>query len=271
MITAIPQPEAHLLILADPEAVAREAARRLVTAAGRAVEAGALCRVALSGGRTPLQTYRILATDAAFRDSIHWPTLEIFWGDERFVPHDHPDSNYGAAREALLDRVPLEQSRVHPIPVDAADPGAAAEAYEATLRQAFGSDPVRLDLVLLGLGPDGHTASLVPGARPPEGSTALVAPARRPEDGSDRVTFTPAALNAARQILFLVTGREKAEMLQRVMRSKHPDPSLPATWIRPARGTIGWLADRAAAEWVEGTGEENPAGPGTNSTSGDEP
>ncbi len=259
MITAIPQPEARLLILEDEAAVAREAARRFVAAASRAVEAGTLCRVALSGGRTPLRTYRLLATDGMFRDSIHWPSMEFFWGDERCVPHDHPDSNYGAAWEALLRHVPVEQGRVHPIP-DAPEPALAAEAYQATLRRAFGSDPVRFDLVLLGLGPDGHTASLFPPAPPAGEGDVLVAAARRPQDGSERVTLTPAALNAAHQILFLVTGAEKAEMLRSVLAAKEPDPAVPATLIRPDRGRIAWLADQTAAEWVAEETEDSHGG-----------
>jgi len=261
MITEFPQPDARLLIFDDPEAVAREAARRFVATAGRSVEAGALCRVALSGGTTPLRTYRLLASDEAFRTSVHWPSVELFWGDERFVPHDDAASNYGAAREAWLDRVPIVEAQVHPIPTGATDPAAAAGAYEETLRRAFGvaaPEPPRFNLVFLGLGTDGHTASLFPGALPEGDANALAVATRRPEDSTPRVTLTPRALNAAQELLFLVTGEEKAEMLKRALGANEPDPSVPATLIRPERGKITWLADRAAAAWVDESGEESP-------------
>ena len=249
MIEGFPVPDARLWVLDDADAVAREAARRFVQAAGRAVEASATLRVALSGGRTPLGAYRLLAGDEAFRHSVHWPSVEFFWSDERFVPPDHPDSNFRAAREALLDPLEIAPARVHPIPTDTVDAAAAATAYERLLTDTFGAghgDGLRFDLILLGLGADGHTASLFPGALP-EADGRMVAAARHPGDDSARVTLMPAALNAAREILFLVTGEEKAEALEAAMRAEDPDPAVPTSLIRPVRGRISWLADRSAA------------------------
>lgn len=268
MIHAFPLPEARLLIFDDPEALAREAARRFVAGASRAVDGGGVFRVALSGGRTPLEAYRVLASDP-FRYSIHWPSVELFWGDERFVPHDHPDSNYRAAREALLGALPIQAAQVHPIPTDTVSPQAAAVAYQDRLRRLFGVEegrPVRFDQVLLGLGEDGHTASLFPGALPEAAPETLVAAVERPGDACPRVTLTLNVLNAAREVIFLVSGEAKAAVLERVLRTSRPDPALPATLVQPTRGKVIWLVDRAAAGRVEAADEgrvrQFPAGGG---------
>ena len=269
MITDFPEPDFQVLVLENPEALAREVATRFTRAAGRAIDAGTLFRVALAGGSTPLETYRMLGTDP-FRHSVHWPSVQLFWGDERFVPHDHPESNYRAAREALLEHLPAPPGGVFPIPTDAGSPGAAASAYQETLMQAFEVQPPAVpafDLVLLGLGSDGHTASLFPGALPPGGD--WVAAVRGPGTVPDRITLSPRVLNAARVVLFLVAGEGKAESLERVLRSGTPDPDLPATLIRPAGGNITWLVERTAATRIVedaaeagGTGGEQDAPPG---------
>ena len=260
MITSFPQPDFRILIFDDADALAREAARRFTVAAGRAVDAGAMCRVALAGGHTPLATYRILAAEP-YVYSVHWPSLQIFWGDERFVPHDHPESNYGAAQGALLDHLPVPPGGVFPVPTDAGNPGTAAAAYQQTLVETLETLPPELDLVLLGLGADGHTASLFPGALPEVDGGTLVAATHSPAGIPERVTFTPSLLNAARQVLFLVSGESKAEALEQVLRAKEPDPSLPATLVRPVHGKVTWLVDRAAAaRTLEGAGDADENG-----------
>lgn len=249
MIESFPRPDFRVLVFDDASALAREAARRFTVAAGRTVDGGALFRVALSGGRTPLETYRNLAAEP-LRLSVHWPSVQFFWGDERFVPPDHPDSNYRAAREALLDVLPIPEENVYPVPTGAGSPEAAASAYQETLLGAFRVEPPgspRFDLILLGLGADGHTASLFPGALPREAKKTLVAPVRGHGKPPDRITLTPAALNAAREVMFLVAGEEKAEVLERTLGAGDPDPALPATLVRPSRGKVTWLADRGAA------------------------
>jgi len=253
VFNAFPQPEARLLVFEDATALAREAARRVVAGAGRAVEAGAMFRVALAGGRTPLAAYRTLAADP-YVASVHWDSVELFWSDERFVPHEHPDSNYGAARAALLAALPIRAAQVHPIPTDTVSAPVAAIAYQDRLRRVFGVEPPalpRFDLILLGLGEDGHTASLFPGAVPASSPDSLVAATEAPGGGAPRVTLTLATLNAAQAVLFLVSGEAKAEALERTLKAKDPDPALPATLIRPDRGKAFWLVDRAAASRLD--------------------
>jgi 6-phosphogluconolactonase len=249
LFNAFPQPEARLLVFEDPTALAREAARRVVAGAGRAVEAGAMCRIALSGGRTPLEAYRTLAADP-YVNSVHWDSVELFWSDERFVPHEHADSNYGAARAALLGALPMRAAQVHPIPTDTVNAHVAAIAYQNRLRRVFGIEPPgvpRFDLVLLGLGEDGHTASLFPGRVPPPSPELLVTATEAPGGGPARVSLTLATLNSAHAVLFLVSGAAKAEALERTLKATEPDPQLPATLIRLERGKPTWLVDRAAA------------------------
>jgi len=253
LFNAFPQPDARLLVFEDATALAREAARRVVAGAGRAVEAGAMFRVALSGGRTPLEAYRTLAADP-YVASVHWDSVELFWSDERFVPHEHPDSNYGAARQALLRALPIREAQVHPIPTDTVSAPVAAIAYQDRLRRVFGIEPPgvpRFDLVLLGLGEDGHTASLFPGAAPPASPDLLVAATEAPGGGPARVTLTLAALNAAHAVLFLVSGESKAVALERTLKAKEPDPQLPATLVHLERGKPVWLVDRAAASRLD--------------------
>lgn len=198
-------------------------------------------RVALSGGSTPRALYARLASR-----QIQWRRLEFFWGDERFVPYDDPRSNYAMAREALLDRVPVKPAQIHPIPTDG-DPASAARRYEETLQRTYGSDRLGasplLDLVLLGLGSDGHTASLFPGDPVLEERERWVAPAamRSPEP---RITLTYPALESTRAVLFFVTGAEKAGAIKRVLAG---DGDLPAARLKPQGQTV-WFLDRAAAQ-----------------------
>jgi 6-phosphogluconolactonase len=238
-----------LICYPDAEALARGAASWLLTHVLAAVSAGrrqpAVC---LAGGSTPRRVYEILASpDVAPRfpwDRVHW-----FWGDERFVPHDHPDSNYRMVRAALLSRAPIPDANIHPIPTGSGlPPDAAAAAYERTLRQFYGADaldPVLplFDVTLLGLGEDGHTASLLPGEPVLEERTRWVAAVAhgRPEV---RITLTYPALESSRDIGFLVAGSAKRSVLAR---ARAGDPALPATRVRASGGRLHWLADEAAA------------------------
>jgi len=229
------------------------AAERFVAASVDAIGASDRFTVALSGGSTPQNLYALLATDA-YASRIHWPRVHIFWGDERCVPPGSPASNYRMARVALLSRVPLPAANVHRIRGED-EPAAAAAAYERKLRELFGTpagEPrtttgARFDFVLLGLGKDGHTASLFPGS-------ATVRETRRwamAEDIADvsmsRVTVTPAVINAASEIVFLVFGREKAATLRRVLEGPYQPDALPAQAIAPSAGRLRWLADADAA------------------------
>jgi len=231
----------ELFVFSDPRSTAAAAAAWI---ADRAAAATHLFRVALSGGTTPGLLYEELAS-RKYRSRIEWRRLELFWGDERFVPHNDPRSNYRMARETLLAHAPVLIDHVYPIPTDG-DLDNCARRYEALLKGIYGGDPLALarplfDLVLLGLGADGHTASLLPGTEALNERTRCVAPV---ENGDPpRITLTYPAIRSSAAVLFLVTGREKADVLQRV---REGDASLPATRIQ-SMGEIVWFVDRDAA------------------------
>lgn len=229
-----------LQILKDAKAVAEAAAVRFAECAEQAVAARGRFTVVLAGGSTPEPTYRRLAEEPLV-SRVAWEAVEVFWGDERCVPPDHRASNYRMARGALLDDVPIPEGNVHRIRGELA-PEAAAAAYRAVLDEAFGED-ARFDLILLGMGNDGHTASLFPGSSALEIEDETVVAVRRAEQAiSWRVTLTLPVLNAARAVAFLVSGVEKAPALARVRAGE----ALPAARVDPAAGEVWWLVDRAA-------------------------
>jgi 6-phosphogluconolactonase len=230
----------------DAEAVARTAAEELAGAAARAVAARGAFTLALAGGSTPRRLYALLAdAGAPFRARMPWDRTHVFFGDERPVPPDHPDSNYRMAREALLDHVAV--ASVHRI---RAEEPAAADAYEAELRAFFGiprgGEPPRLDAVLLGLGADGHTASLFPGTAALEEAVRWAASPFVARLGTRRTTLTLPILSRARAVLFLVSGAEKAAALARVLAPAPGAEPLPAARVRPDEGAV-WIVDEAAA------------------------
>lgn len=179
-------------------------------------------RVALSGGRTPQALFRLL--DAA----LPWDRTDVFWVDERYVPHDHAESNFRLAKKLLLDRVPVPAGNIHPMPTGSGDPARDAAGYEQTLRAAFPGAPwPGFDLVLLGLGDDGHTASLFPNDAALLERTRWAAAARSPHGVRDRITLTVPAINAARLKLLLACGEGKAAILTKAVREPAPQPLLP--------------------------------------------
>jgi 6-phosphogluconolactonase len=230
-------------ILDDPEALAHRVADWLLAAARAKPDVFA---IALSGGSTPRRLYELLAA-APYRDAFPWSRTHWFWGDERFVPHDDAASNDRMARDALLSRVPIPETHIHPIPTEGLAPGAAAAAYERVLRAFYGrpvldaAHPL-FDVVLLGLGPEGHTASLFPG-------TAVLEERARWVDAvvgakaEPRITLTYPALESSREIAFLVAGADKRAVLERLFRG---DRALPAARLRPI-GALRFFLDRAAA------------------------
>jgi 6-phosphogluconolactonase len=242
-------------IFSERSELFRAEAERIVMLAKEASDTRGRCLVALSGGSTPRPLYELLAT-APYATRIDWSRMHLFWGDERCVPPEHPDSNYRMTREALIDRVPLPPENVHRIRGEDR-PERAAAAYELLLRKFFGpSDtPARtFDLVLLGLGRDGHTASIFPG-------TAAMAEARRwamavhIEEPRDmwRVTLTTVVLNAAADVTFLVAGADKAPRLREVLHAGvDRRPSLPAQLVKPSRGALHWMVDSAAGAELAG-------------------
>jgi 6-phosphogluconolactonase len=225
-------------ILGTAEALAARAADLIAEAMRGCTAPFRLC---LSGGSTPRATYKLLAT----RNDIAWDCIEIFFGDERMVPPDHPDSNYRMARESLLAGGHVQPRALLAMPTDGA-PQDCAEAYEEILRQQYGAsrldpDVPLFDLMLLGLGPDGHTASLIPGQPVLQERARWVAPVPKGRD-EVRLTLTYPALESSRLMLFLVAGADKAEA---VRRARAGDAAIPAGALRP-QGDVVWLLDRAA-------------------------
>ncbi|HTO85040.1 MAG TPA: 6-phosphogluconolactonase [Methylomirabilota bacterium] len=228
--------------LADPAALARHVAEWMTAAA---LAGSGPFRVSLSGGSTPKALYALLASDA-FRGRFPWQRVAWYWGDERFVPWDHPESNYRMTREAMLAKAPVPSENIHPVPADGT-PEQAAARYERTLREAYGAtvlDPARplFDLTLLGLGADGHTASLLPGEPVLQERERWVAAVShgRPEV---RITMTYPAIESSRQVAFLVAGKDKAAIFKAI---RAGGSEVPAARVRPV-GDLIWFADRAAA------------------------
>ncbi|MGH7655390.1 MAG: 6-phosphogluconolactonase [Gemmatimonadaceae bacterium] len=233
--------------------LATAAAERFVGAASAAISANGTFLVALSGGSTPHALFALLASPAYSR-RVEWPRVHLFWGDERCVPPDDESSNYRMARETLIDHVPLPPENVHRMRGED-PPAAAAERYEQELRAAFATptgapraEPrSRFDLVLLGLGTNGHTASLFPHLRAVHEHKRWVVAEDVEMLQMWRVTLTPDVINAAAEILFLVSGHEKAPVLRRVLRGPRMVDDLPAQAIAPADGRLLWLVDAPAA------------------------
>jgi 6-phosphogluconolactonase len=235
-------------VLPDPQALAHHVAIWMTKAA---LASEAAFRVSLSGGSTPKALYQLLASDE-FRGRFPWPRVSWYWGDERFVPYDDPESNYRMTREAMLAHAPVPPENIHPVSADGT-PDDAARRYEQTLQKAYGAttfDPQRplFDITLLGLGPDGHTASLIPGEPVLNERKHWVAAVShgRPEV---RITMTYPAIESSRRVAFLVAGAEKAAIFSAI---RTGDSQVPAARVRPV-GELFWFVDRAAAgEQVSG-------------------
>jgi 6-phosphogluconolactonase len=235
-----------VIVAGDLEALSRQAANYVAQTLAAAATARGQCSIALSGGSTPRRTFELLAAPP-LRDQVPWEATHVFWGDERFVPLDDPDSNYRLARERLLDRVPVPERQVYPVPTDAGSAVAAAAQYERTLRGVFElevEDVPRLDLIMLGLGADGHTASLFPDSPALDETRRLVVPNGADYVPHERITFTFPVLNAARAVFFLVAGADKAP---KVAAALGGDASVPAARVQPTDGELRWYLDRTAA------------------------
>jgi 6-phosphogluconolactonase len=226
----------------DHEENSRRAAALIQRAAEAAGGRGAFALV-LPGGSTPARLFELLSE--GYPTPLAWERTHLFWSDERCVPPNHPQSNYGNARAGLIQRVPLPAANVHRMRGEDPPPRAAA-SYRRRLAAFFGSPRPAFDLALLGLGRDGHTCSLFPGSAA-LASAQAVAAARAPEGVADRITLTPVALRGARRVLFLVSGEEKARAVARTLDGKEDPAACPARAIRPASGEALWLLDRAAA------------------------
>jgi 6-phosphogluconolactonase len=239
---------AQIQIFPDANALTEEAARRIITAAHAGVAGDRkVFSLFLSGGNTPKSLYELLAADP-YRSQVNWSKIGIFFGDERCVPPDHPDSNYRMAHNAMLSKLPIPESNIHRMRGEI-DPEAASIEYGKLLKSTFGDDGP--DMVLLGMGPDGHTASLFPG------TTALKETDHRcvadfvPKFDSWRITLTYPFLNKAKLVLVLVAGADKAEILKEVLEGPRDPGRLPIQGIEPV-GQMTWLLDTAAASRLKG-------------------
>jgi len=244
-------------VAADKRALMEAGASAFVAAARAAIGAHGRFVTALSGGSTPRALFQLLATER-FASSVDWGRIHVCWGDERAVPPDAEASNYRMAREALLDHVPIPASQVHRIRGEE-PPMIAAAAYERDLRTLFATPegpprPVpgaRFDLVLLGMGDNGHTASLFPGLHAVRETERWVVAESVAEVGMWRITLTPVVLNAAAEVVFLVSGADKAPMLHRVLDGPIRPDELPAQIVAPHHGRLRWLVDTDAAAALE--------------------
>ena len=246
----------------DHEILMGAAAEKVVRLGTEAIEENGMFTLALSGGSTPRPLYTMLAT-GKFAGSIDWSRVHLFWGDERCVPPDDSRSNYRMVRESLLDGVSIPAANVHRIHGDE-DPKVAAAGYEKELRTFLGSTGVDgppcvgFDLVLLGMGEDGHTASLFPGLPAVTEHVRWVMAQSVEVVSMWRITLTPVVINAAKHVIFLVSGAEKADRLRDVLEGPvHPE-MLPAQIIKPVHGQLLWLVDDAAAGCLKRGGEQPP-------------
>ena len=236
-------------VLTDPEALSLETARLFARQAKVSVNLRGRFCVALSGGSTPVRLYEILA-GPPFLDNVPWIRTHIFWGDERCVPADDEKSNALMARKALLDHVPVPPDQIHPI-LCHETPANSARQYRDLLQNFYSGGPPVFDLVLLGLGENGHTASLFPYAEILKDQNAWTSPVYVKEQDMYRVTLMPAVINRARLVAFMVSGDSKASVLKEVLAGPSDPFRLPAQLIRPESGELVWLADKAAAALLD--------------------
>jgi 6-phosphogluconolactonase len=230
-------------IFSDGDSLVRAAAEEIALALEGAIRKRGSAIFVLTGGNTPKPVYEILAF-SPYRERVDWERIDFFWGDERCVPPDHPESNFGMARQTLLSRIPVTESRIRRILGELEDTEKAALRYEAEIRRAAGGAEIpSFDLVLLGMGQDGHTASLFPGAVWDE--RRLVVAVSVPGLASSRVSMTPRILNNARKVIFLTAGAAKAPVLAKVL--EDPTSDYPAKKIRPIAGSLTWMVDEPAA------------------------
>lgn len=237
----------NIATYADLETLSQQAAQYTVRLANQSIVTHGRFTLALAGGSTPKKLYALLAAEP-YRSQIDWGSVEVFWGDERCVPPDDPESNYRMAQEELLSKVPIPASQVHRMPADQANHEAAAAEYADEMRRTFGTDGIpSFDLIQLGLGPEGHTASLFPHQASLHEQQRLVMPVTTPKPPPDRLTFTPPLLNAARNVLFLVAGAEKADAIHAILEGEYQPDEYPAQIVRPTKGEVTWMLDTAAA------------------------
>jgi 6-phosphogluconolactonase len=256
MSPASAAPQREVLILPDGNAIARRAAEEFLQAATEAVAQRGSFTVALAGGSTPKALYSLVVSDPAFRDKLPWERLQFFFGDERHVPPDNDQSNFRMANESLFSKAPIQPSQITPMRGEYPDAEKAALEYEQALRAYFktkeGEYP-RFDLVLLGMGEEGHTLSLFPGTKALHASNRVVVRNWVGKLYTDRITLTAPAANQANRVMFMVTRADKAAALKAVLEGPYEPDQLPAQLIQPASGKLLWLVDQAAGSMLAGT------------------
>jgi 6-phosphogluconolactonase len=233
--------------LATPQELFHVAAEEVIRDANDAIARRGRFTIALSGGSTPKNLYALIAANAP--SGLPWDKIFFFWGDERHVPPEDPESNYRMAKESLLSKLPVPAANIFRIPAEGQDANAVAEAYEQTLRNFFALKPgdvPHFDLILLGMGPDGHTASLFPGTPALHEKSRLVVANWVEKLKTSRITFTLPLLNAARNVMFLVSGADKAPVLREVLEGDAPGGKYPSKLVQPSNGKLIWFIDRAA-------------------------
>jgi 6-phosphogluconolactonase len=241
----------HIAIYPDIHTLSLQAAEYIVRIANESIALHGRFTIALTGGTTPGELYGLLGNEP-YRSQIDWQLGHVFWGDERCVPRNNPDSNFHLAHEVLLKKIAIPESQIHPMPADQPDREAASQAYTVEMQRAFRtSGTPSFDLIHLGMGPEGHTASLFPHQASLHEKQRLVMPVSVPKPPPDRLTFTPPLLNAARNVLFLVTGSEKADALQAVIEGEYQPEEYPAQIVRPTNGEMVWMLDRAVAQKIQ--------------------
>ncbi|HEY9869597.1 MAG TPA: 6-phosphogluconolactonase [Candidatus Obscuribacterales bacterium] len=238
---------ATINICKDASDVARRLAERFLELARQAAAGNGRFTVALSGGSTPRALYSLLATPD-WRDAVPWHQIHLFWGDERCVAHDSTESNFKMVNDTLILKVPIPQANVHATSGQDRDPAGAALRYEEEIKRFFNLEAGQFpcfDLILLGMGPDGHTASLFPGSQGLQENKRIVVANFVDKFNTYRITLTLPAINQAQNVIFMVAGGDKSRMLSTVLQS--PQVVLPAQMIAPAAGTLAWFVDEAAA------------------------
>lgn len=241
----------------DAEHLSRAAAEKFIQIAHSATGHGGQFTVVLSGGSTPRRLFQLLA-EPPYRDKVDWEKVEFFWGDERTVPPDHPDSNFYMANEALLNKLEIAPKQIHRMQAEREDQEAVARDYQTEIAHVFGvpeqGEPPSFDLILLGLGPDGHTASLFPHTEAVVERQRWIARNDVPKLNASRITMTAPILNRAKSILFLVAGADKAEALHAVLDGPKDPERVPAQLIQPTGGSLIWMTDEAAISRLDSKG-----------------
>ena len=240
----------ELRILADPESVASTAAELFVAVARQSVDDHGTFTVALSGGSTPAALFSLLASPP-YRESVPWDKTHVFWSDERWVPPSDPESNSGMAQRLLLDHVPIPTHQVHYVTTTGVTPEESTAEYGRLLRDMYDGGEPRLDLIFLGLGDDGHTASLFPGTEALHETYHRVFANYVSRLSTWRITFTYRTINAARHVCFMVTGDEKRAAIRHIFAPRAGEDPLPAALVSPTEGQLLWLVDEAAAQNIK--------------------